>query len=419
MALLLILIAIMIPVALEIAGIPNEIYLMDGSAQTLQIGLPLSMQLETGEDSVDVIKFNGNSLKDQNIYNLNEPLVISSEKAGSADVQMKLFGIIPVKNVTIKVVDEVNVIPGGQSIGVMLYTKGALVVGSMEIEDENGKKINPAKQAGLEPGDVIEQVDGVEIKNAAHLSELVNSTSSAQVKLQVNRKGETKQLAITPVKDGQDGAYKLGVWVRDSTAGVGTLTFYDPESKGFAGLGHAISDVDTGEQLTVKEGEIVESDIMEIVKGEEGEPGELRGAFDKNKEVIGHIRKNTSYGIYGTGEKEMTNHIYTKPIPAAGRDEVVEGPATLLCTVNDQGVQEYNCKIIKVNQQNYPSQKSFVVQIDDEKLLGLTGGIVQGMSGSPVIQNGKLIGAVTHVFVSDPTKGYGIYVDWMLAELYG
>ena len=188
LALLLILIAIMIPVALEIAGIPNEIYLMDGSAQTLQIGLPLSMQLETGEDSVDVIKFNGNSLKDQNIYNLNEPLVISSEKAGSADVQMKLFGIIPVKNVTIKVVDEVNVIPGGQSIGVMLYTKGALVVGSMEIEDENGKKINPAKQAGLEPGDVIEQVDGVEIKNAAHLSELVNSTSSAQVKLQVNRK---------------------------------------------------------------------------------------------------------------------------------------------------------------------------------------------------------------------------------------
>ena len=205
--------------------------------------------------------------------------------------------------------------------------------------------------------------------------------------------------------------------MRDSTLGVGTLTFYDPASGKFAGLGHAITDVDTGKLLTVKDGEIVKSDILEVVKGEEGEPGELRGSFGQNDEVIGTISKNTEYGLYGNTQKQMQNGIYGA-LPAAKRDEVKVGEATLLCTLDDSGVKEYSCKIVKVNSQDSPEQKSFVVQIDDERLLETTGGIVQGMSGSPVIQNGKIVGAVTHVFINDPTQGYGIYLDWMLSEMY-
>ena len=199
---------------------------------------------------------------------------------------------------------------------------------------------------------------------------------------------------------------------------MGTLTFYDPASKKFAGLGHAITDVDTGKLLTVKDGEIVESEILEVVKGEEGEPGELRGSFGSNDEVIGYIKKNTDYGLYGNAAGELENKLYHNAIPAAKRDEVKVGDATLLCTLDDSGVKEYSCQIVKVTPQNSPAQKSFIVKIDDEELLGITGGIVQGMSGSPVIQDGKLIGAVTHVFVNDPTQGYGIYLDWMLNEMY-
>ncbi|MEI6100486.1 MAG: SpoIVB peptidase, partial [Eubacteriales bacterium] len=211
--------------------------------------------------------------------------------------------------------------------------------------------------------------------------------------------------------------YRLGVWVRDSTAGVGTLTFYDQETGGYGGLGHAITDLDTGEELSVREGEIISSNIIDVVRGQAGMPGELKGYFNANN-GIGSILKNSEFGIYGLCYNKITNPLYPDGIYVAKQSEVHEGPAKLLSTVDDKGVKAYDCTISNVVLQNEPTQKSFLITITDPELLKKTGGIVQGMSGSPVIQDGKLIGAVTHVFVNDPTKGYGIYIEWMLDELY-
>ncbi len=401
---------------IAISDVPSEIFLMDGNSQTLQVGFPFELELEEGEQSVSAVTVQGDSLKDKKSYSLSEPLVISGQEEGKCNAALKVFGV-KVKDIQITVLEEVMLVPGGQSIGVMLHTKGALVVGSMNITSKTGEPVNPAKVAGLQAGDIIEKYNGEEIKDAAHLSELINQDEEGAARLSVRRGDQNLELTIYPVQDAEDGLWKLGVWVRDSTLGVGTLTFYDPASGKFAGLGHAITDVDTGKLLTVKDGEIVESDILEVVKGEEGEPGELRGSFGQNDEVIGTISKNTEYGLYGNTQKQMQNGIYGA-LPAAKRDEVKVGEATLLCTLDDSGVKEYSCKIVKVNSQDSPEQKSFVVQIDDERLLETTGGIVQGMSGSPIIQNGKIVGAVTHVFINDPTQGYGIYLDWMLSEMY-
>lgn len=398
-----------------ISDVPNEIFLMDGNSQTLDVGYPFELKIDGDEQSVSAVTLEGNSLRDQQHYSLSEPLVISGQNKGSCNASLSVFGI-KVKDIKITVIDEVMLVPGGQSIGVLLHTKGALVVGSMNIMSDSGEPVNPAKVAGLQAGDVIEKYNGIEIKNAAHLSELINDAEGA-ARLSVRRGEQILEITVYPVQDGEDGLWKLGVWVRDSTLGVGTLTFYDPASEKFAGLGHAITDVDTGKLLTVKDGEIVESEILEVVKGEEGEPGELKGSFGNNDEVIGSINKNTDYGLYGNAKTKMENGVYGA-LPAAKRDEVKAGAATLLCTLDNSGVKEYSCKIVKVNPQNSPAQKSFIVEIDDERLLSTTGGIVQGMSGSPIIQDGKLIGAVTHVFVNDPTKGYGIYLDWMLNEMY-
>lgn len=401
---------------IAISDVPSEIFLMDGNSQTLQVGFPFELELEEGEQSVSAVTVRGDSLKDKKSYSLSEPLVISGQEEGKCNAALKVFGV-KVKDIQITVLEEVMLVPGGQSIGVMLHTKGALVVGSMNITSKTGEPVNPAKVAGLQAGDIIEKYNGEEIKDAAHLSELINQDEEGAARLSVRRGDQNLELTIYPVQDAEDGLWKLGVWVRDSTLGVGTLTFYDPASGKFAGLGHAITDVDTGKLLTVKDGEIVKSDILEVVKGEEGEPGELRGSFGQNDEVIGTISKNTEYGLYGNTQKQMQNGIYGA-LPAAKRDEVKVGEATLLCTLDDSGVKEYSCKIVKVNSQGSPEQKSFVVQIDDERLLETTGGIVQGMSGSPIIQNGKIVGAVTHVFINDPTQGYGIYLDWMLSEMY-
>jgi len=208
----------------------------------------------------------------------------------------------------------------------------------------------------------------------------------------------------------------LGLWVRDITAGVGTLTFYDAKNGRFGALGHAITDVDTGMLLSVKNGEIVQSDVIDVRQGRRGEPGELRGGFSERDRVIGDIVKNTRYGIYGKVRRPVPNLLYKKPLPVGCQFTVNVGSATLLTTINGNGVEEFDMEIIGINRQNYPNPKGMIVQITDPDLLSRTGGIVQGMSGSPIIQNGRLVGAITHVFVNDPTKGYAIFIEWMLKE---
>lgn len=403
--------------AIQIAGMPNEIYVSDGIAKTVNFRLPVNVTISG--DAVGVVKFNGNTLSQKNKYNLSEPIEI--EATQPTQVNLKILGVIPIKNLKINVtnyLDEKKLVPGGQSIGVTLHTKGALIVGISDIVNGSGETMSPARDAGLRAGDVIESINGVEVNDAEHLTEIINQSTAQEVTLGIRRGDEHFSAVIIPQQDAYDNVYRLGVWVRDSTAGVGTLTFYDQETGGYGGLGHAITDLDTGEELSVREGEIIASQIIDVVRGQAGVPGELKGYFNPGKDSIGSILKNSQFGIYGLAYNRIVNPLYPDGIYVAKQDEVHEGPAVILSTVDDEGIKAYACVISNVVAQSEPTQKSFLVTITDESLLKKTGGIVQGMSGSPVIQDGKLIGAVTHVFVNDPTKGYGIYIEWMLEELY-
>ena len=402
--------------AIQISSIPSEINVADGISKTVNFRLPVNVTISG--DTVGVVKFNGSTLSEKNDYNLSEPIII--EATQPTELKINLLGVIPIKNVKINVtdyLDEKKLVPGGQSIGVELYTKGALIVGIQDIEKSDGQTVNPARDAGLRAGDVIESINGIEVNDSDHLSQIINETSSGEVTLGIRRGEERFSTVIVPQLDTFDNVYRLGVWVRDSTAGVGTLTFYDQETGGYGGLGHAITDLDTGEKLSVRKGEIISSKIIDVIRGESGTPGELKGKFNR-QDGIGSILKNSQFGIYGVTYGEIKNSLYPDGIPVAKQSDVHEGSATLLSTVDDEGVKGYECIISNIEPQSEPAQKSFLVTVTDQELLAKTGGIVQGMSGSPVIQDGRLIGAVTHVFVNDPTRGYGIYIEWMLEELY-
>ncbi len=396
-------------------SIPSEMILNIGSEHTLDASFPLTLNAAkpTQEQSVDAVSLNGdtlNSVQGETFSTLH----ITTNSPGEIELELKILGIIPIKEITVTVEEERKLIPGGQSIGVMLYTNGALVVGGSDIMTAQGY-INPAKEAGLLSGDVIEEVNGQTIENSEHLSEIINDVSG-DVTVKVDRAGEIHEFVIKPVLDTSDDKLKIGVWVRDSTAGVGTMTFIDPKTMRFAGLGHAITDVDTGKRLSVKEGEIVFSEILEVVPGEPGEPGELKGFFDPSSQVVGDLVINSDFGVYGQVQN-LSDVDMSRAVSVLPRTEVKEGEAVLLSTIDGKEVREFTCEILSTQNQDSPEIKSFVVQITDKDLLAYTGGIVQGMSGSPVLQDGKIVGAVTHVFVNDPTRGYGLYAEWMLEKM--
>ena len=397
-----------LPAVRSYSNIPNEIYIQKGASRTIDLGLPIKADVS----ATDVINVKGETLED--VTGMQSPLVIESLSSGDATIDLSLFGVT-IKSVQVNVSDELMVIPGGQSIGVTLYTKGALVVGITGVDLENGETANPAREAGMLPGDVILSINGNEIENADHLSTIINDVDGT-LDIVVDRNGRELNLDIQPVKDA-DGKMRLGIWIRDSTAGVGTLTFIMPNERWFAGLGHAICDLDTGSVLSVKEGEIYLSEIIQVHKGESGVPGEIKGFFSSSTGNMAVIVKNTDYGIYGTLYKDIDIKAFGDPLPVANRSEVEVGRASILVTVDSEGVKQFDCEIIKVNEQSLIGQKGLVIEITDQELLGITGGIVQGMSGSPIIQNGKLVGAVTHVFVNNPTKGYGLYADWMIQQI--
>ena len=255
--------------------------------------------------------------------------------------------------------------------------------------DKNGITHFPAIDAGLLPGDIIEKVNNVTVKDAEHLSRLVNKMKGKAVELECRRDNRVYITRIHPVQDAADSKYRLGLWVRDSTAGVGTLTFVDPDTGFMGALGHAITDVDTGALLSVKDGEISESTIIDVKIGKKGLPGELVGNFTKNRRVLGTIIKNTTYGIYGKADRKISNPLYKNSVPVAYQYNIKPGKATILTTIDDKGIQEYDIMILKVNRQTTPNPKGLVIEIIDPDLLEKTGGIVQGMSGSPILQNGK------------------------------
>lgn len=329
----------------------------------------------------------------------------------SAYSRAYFLGKIPVKTVNVDVISDIKLIPCGNVFGVKFFTKGVLVINLAEIDTKDGKMC-PAKKCGVRVGDIIINVDSNPVNTVEQLADAIEQSRGNQVNLDIERDGEMISVTLVPKLCLSDKKYKTGLWVRDSTAGIGTMTYYNPKTGFFAGLGHGICDVDTGALMPLLKASVVDVEVTDIIKGRKGIPGELKGSFDITRK--GALSLNTSRGIYGVLDKKP-EEVSGQPLSIALKDEICEGQATILCELDENGVKEYTAQISKIDKKSADG-KNFVVTITDEKLLSKTGGIVQGMSGSPIIQNGKIIGAVTHVLVNDPTKGYGIFIENMLSE---
>ena len=330
---------------------------------------------------------------------------------GSYTADVKLLGVLPVKTVRVDVIKSTEVVPCGSSIGVKLYTEGLLVVGLSDFRDTTGRTVSPGKDCGIRVGDVIRQVNGQAVTRIAQFTDAVAAYGDSGIALLVEREDRQFTQTIRPRADAADGQWKLGLWVRDSTAGIGTLTFYDPATNAFGALGHGITDVDTGNLLPVGSGQLLPANIVSVKRGEKGAPGELRGVFSGESAALGTVCANTNQGIYGKLDSADVIAADTA-YPVAARTEVREGPAEIVCNIRGQQVERFQIEIQRLMRGD-TSGKSMVIQVTDPALLTETGGIVQGMSGSPILQNGKAVGAVTHVFINDPTRGYGIFLDAM------
>jgi len=307
---------------------------------------------------------------------------------------------------------EVELYPGGHIVGIKLRTNGPLIVGFSDIENDLQKPYSPSKDGGLNVGDIILSINDIEINSSELLSETLNSLDADELDIKVERDEKIIVKKIHPIKS-VDGKNKIGLWVRDSTAGIWTVTFIDPVTGIYGALGHPITDVDTGDIIKISKGNIVSSSIVNVKRGEKGNPGELKGVFINDDINLGSVEQNTKFGIFG---KYSLENIYTEKLKIALKDEIQEGPAQIISTVDNGEPKLYDVVIEKLLQQDNPSSKSMIIKVVDEDLLKKTGGIVQGMSGSPIIQNNKIVGAVTHVLVNKPDTGYGIYIEWMLKE---
>lgn len=335
-----------------------------------------------------------------------ETLAVSSAAGGERKMTIMLYGFIPIKDVTVTEVKSPMLIPSGEAFGLKMLTDGVYVTDYGNVDGVVSVR-SPARDGGVLIGDIIVSVNGQEVSSSNQLAEAVQ-LSGERTELTIIRGEEELTIELTPEKSRNDGMYKLGIWTRDSCAGIGTLTYYDKSNQSYGGLGHSVCDSDTGLMLPLSSGETVPVCINEVIKGVNGCPGELCGTF-MAASATGNIMMNTECGVFGYS-KRIPNK---ESIPMAFKQEIEIGEATILTTVDGMTPQSYGIVIEKVNYNSDSAVKNMVIRITDKKLLSKTGGIVQGMSGSPIIQNGKIVGAVTHVFVNDISRGYAIFAENM------
>lgn len=335
----------------------------------------------------------------------------NSSKVSPIENDIKLLGIIPVKTTSIIQSKPKKVSVSGESFGIKLYTDGVIIVGIRDVETDKGK-CNPAKEAGLEKGDIIIEINGKKVYSADSVTDILNDNNGKDYKITVKRNGNYKEFLLKPAYSSSQGCYKVGLWVRDSTAGVGTITYYDKSNNTVSALGHPITDVDTNEIMPILDGEAIRATVTKIYKSKAGEAGSLCCEF--TNDIIGTLKKNCQSGIYGKYTCTLKN---TYEYEVASPNEIVRGPVQILCTIDSGKAKFYNAQISRISYRENKKGKNMVVKITDERLLEKTGGIVQGMSGSPIIQNGKLVGALTHVIVDSPEKGYAIFAQDMVDEL--
>ncbi len=352
------------------------------------------------------------SVKNGIINTINSEIYDSYEP----EIEFKLFNLIPIKSKRIKVLRSNKVLASGSAIGLVLKTEGVLVVGSSPVSTLEGEK-DALVDGVLKIGDVITQIENETVEGVSSISRIINeeNNKNKELNIKIIRKNKEINTKIKPCYDVKSENYKLGVWVRDDASGVGTLTYID-ENNRFGALGHPICDSDTKSKISLKEGKVYKCSVLGVNKGVSGDPGEIKGFFMQGKNEQGVVEKNNAYGIFGNVNKdnELVNN--SSQCEVGGRMSVKPGKAQIRCCVEGTNVETFDIEIIKTNYQTYSNDKSMVIRVTDNRLLEKTGGIVQGMSGSPIIQNGKIVGAVTHVFVSDPTKGFGVYIDWMLDQ---
>jgi len=393
--------------------IPNEIKIVVDRKENFSFNMPLKANIET--EDMGVISVNDTRVPSNQIdIDFNEPFSLQSSQTGQYKMSLKLFGLINIKNISLDVIETVELIPCGIPIGISVETDGILVLGNNRISGVDGLNYEPSHNR-LKSGDYIISINDMKVMEKEVLISEIQNSKGKDIELGLRRNGEMIKVRVTPIMTA-DGDYKIGTWIRDDTQGIGTLTFMSTNGY-FGALGHGITDVDTGLLMEIDKGTIYDAQIMSIVKGKEGEPGEIIGMIRQNeKNKIGSILDNTSQGIFGS-----VNHGYRlkddfKPLKVGFKQDVRLGLAYIRCMVEGTMI-DYEIDIERVDRSNSNHSKGLVIRITDERLLNVTGGIVQGMSGSPIIQNNKIIGAVTHVFIQDSTKGYGTFIENMVNKL--
>ncbi len=319
-----------------------------------------------------------------------------------------VFGIVPVKEVKVSSSQTPYVLVSGEVFGIKLYTDGVIVVGSQNVDLGNGKTVNPAERAGLETGDIIVSVNNIKVYSTYDVSSLLNENNGESYTIKIKRDGRYKTFVLTPVYSPREGCYKAGLWVRDSTAGIGTLTFYNENAGTFASLGHQINDIDTKELMPLLEGEAVSASVTKIQRASAGSTGSLWCSFENH--TLGRLIDNSESGLYGAYVQLSDK---AKEYPVASKQEAVRGKAQIISTISGKQPEAFDIEITRISYTRENEQRDMVFKVTDKRLLKEAGGIVQGMSGSPIIQNGKLIGAVTHVIVNNPEKGYAIFAQTM------
>ena len=407
--------------------IPSQIRIRAGVEQEFDFRVPVSGEIyRMPEEAAPVASVTDVDEKDEAFLLAGEEnsadsihvdfartVKLKANQIDSYQMNLKLFGVLPYKNVDIEVIQDKMLIPSGIPIGIYVKTDGVLVVGIGEFESSGGETISPAKYV-LQKGDYILESNGEPVENKKQFIRMVEDSQGEDMVLTIRRNNEITDICINAGKNRMEER-KLGIWIRDNAQGIGTMTYEGTDST-FGALGHGINDVDTSILMNLEEGTLYRTEIVGITRGANGAPGELTGYIEYDSDnVIGEITENTAEGIFGVCDEELvTNSVY-EPVPIALKQEIEIGPAQIICSVSGEP-EFYDVEIVEVNLEHENVNRGIVIRVVDEKLLMLTGGIMQGMSGSPIIQNGKLVGAVTHVLVNDSTKGYGIFIEEMLTH---
>lgn len=402
--------------------IPDNIKIRKGEKQVIDIGVPVEGIIrKTGNDAqsygdreegLPAAGGRESNIPADSIWiDLQNPVTVKADREESYYMDLKLFGIIPFKQVSVQVIEDKMLTPVGLPIGIYLKTEGVMVIGIGDFKTAEGTAVSPAAFL-LKTGDYILSADGETVTDKKQFVSLVENSGGNKMTLTVKRKEEVMDITVTPQKNAA-GEYKIGIWVRDNAQGIGTMTFVDGDGN-FGALGHSISDVDAGITMDLKSGTLYDTKIIAVRKGEKGSPGEMTGMIEySDRNILGEITENSNQGIYGICNEKMLEKVSGEPLKIALRQEVKVGKAKILCTIGSETAY-YDIEIKEMRRDADHKNKEILLEVTDPALIEKTGGIVQGMSGAPIIQNGKLVGAVTHVLVNDPTSGYGIFIENML-----